>query len=72
MITLTGLTDKQIVLCNIMWDLETQESVNAFIKSLPRADAKECISLCQLMIMELADECTDTDQAQSILNQFKL
>ena len=72
MITLTGLTDKQVALCDIMWEINSQAGVEAFIKTLPLAAAKECRALIQLMIMEFADEVTDTDQAQNILNQFKL
>ena len=72
MITLSGLTPKQMALCDIMWSLESQAGVDAFIKTLPLAEARECRSLIQLMIMEFVDEVTDTRDAQAVLNQFKL
>jgi hypothetical protein len=72
MITLSGLTPKQQAFCDIMWNIDTKEGVDAFIKTLPLVDAKECQSLIQLMIMEFADTVTDFNEAKSILKQFRL
>ena len=39
MITIAGLNPKQRALCDIMWGLEEYEAVEAFIATLPKAEA---------------------------------
>lgn len=69
-IELHGLTPKQIALCDIMWDLESKEGVEAFIATLPRADQIMCRTLIELMQLAFADEITDTTEAQELLSHF--
>lgn len=67
MITLTGLSDRQMVLCEIMWSLQSQEEVTQFITALPLADAQECRSLVQLMLAEIIDSVDSVDDASAVL-----
>jgi hypothetical protein len=45
MITITGLTHKQKVLMDVMWTMDSMERVQAFVKTLPKKDAQDCLSL---------------------------
>ena len=45
MITITGLTHKQKALMDVMWCMDSMERVQAFVKSLPKKDAQDCLSL---------------------------
>lgn len=72
MITLTGLTAKQHTLCDIMWELEAHDAVEAFIATLPKKDQRECRTLIDLMVMAFADEIAGVDEAKDTLKQFRL
>ena len=52
MITITGLTNKQKVLMDVMWAMEDMPAVEAFIKSLPKKDAQDCLSLLDIAVQE--------------------
>ena len=45
MITITGLTHKQKALMDVMWTMDSMERVQAFVKTLPKKDAQDCLSL---------------------------
>lgn len=70
-IELFGLSAKQQALCDIMWALDSAESVHSFISTLPTSDQLDCRSLITLMQLSLADEVITTDQAQAVLAQFR-
>ena len=72
MITLTGLTAKQRTLCDIMWELEAHDAVEAFIATLPKKDQRECRTLIDLMVMAFADEVEDTAEATQVLAQYRI
>lgn len=40
-----GLTRKQVALLDIMWTLDDEQSVENFVRSLPRADQQQAQSL---------------------------
>lgn len=52
MITITNLTPKQKMLLDIMWEMEDQEKVNAFIMSLPYRDRVDACGLMEIAISE--------------------
>ena len=49
--TIEGLTQKQMVLADIMWSLDGIHEVNAFIAALPNRERKECATIIELMMM---------------------
>ena len=69
-IELHGLTPKQMALADIMWALETQDSVEGFIRTLPLADQRDCRTIIELMQLAFADEIQDVAEAQQILAQY--
>ena len=52
MITITGLTNKQKALMDVMWTMQEMEQVTAFIKTLPKQDALDCKSLLAIAVQE--------------------
>jgi len=70
-IELFGLNTKQQALCDIMWALDSAESVHSFISTLPARDQMDCQSMITLMQLSLADEVSSTDQAQAVLSRFR-
>ena len=71
-ITITGLNRKQKMLADIIWALDSQEQVLNFIASLPPKDRKEAETVTQLMILAFLDEVTDTQEANQVIDQFRL
>jgi hypothetical protein len=69
-IELTGLTPKQKVFCEVMWSISTQEGVEAFIASLPKADQRTCRSLIEMMQLAFSDQVdTVSDEVLALIDR---
>jgi hypothetical protein len=70
-----GLTRKQVALLDIMWTLDDEQSVENFVRSLPRADQQQAQSLKTLLIHEMMEEflegITEFPDAQEIIQRVK-
>ena len=67
MITITGLTNKQKALMDVMWTMEEMEQVDAFINTLPRQDQLDCKSLIAIAVQETEEhEYNGLDQYESL------
>jgi hypothetical protein len=51
-----GLTKKQVALLDIMWTLDDEQSVENFVRSLPKTDRQQAQSLKTLLIHEMLEE----------------
>ena len=69
-IEIHGLSPKQMALADIMWAISTQEGVESFIATLPRADQRDCRTIIELMQLAFADEIEDPTEAKELLAQF--
>jgi len=56
MITITGLTHKQKALMDVMWTMDSVERVQAFVKTLPKRDAQDCLSLITIATQETIEQ----------------
>jgi hypothetical protein len=56
MITITNLTPKQKLLLDVMWELDTIERVQEFIRTLPAQDARDAHGLLQIAIWETLEQ----------------
>jgi hypothetical protein len=56
MITITGLTNKQKALMDVMWTMDSIERVQAFVKTLPKRDAQDCLSLITIATQETIEQ----------------
>jgi hypothetical protein len=71
MISITGLTPKQKALMTVIWDIDSMDKVQAFIRTLSPNDARDAHTLLQIAIWETieAEDGLDayTYQADSII-----
>jgi hypothetical protein len=66
-IELRGLTQKQIVFCDVMWSISTREGVESFIRTLPKDDQRTCHNLVELMQLAFSDKVETIDPAVTAL-----
>jgi hypothetical protein len=74
-ITLQGLTPFQKMLCDVIWQCETQDQVLAFRNSLPNAQQRDiCDVMIRAIMYEYIDQHIQTEadcaEAQTILSQY--
>ena len=56
MITISGLTNKQKALMDVMWSMDDMTKVTRFVKSLPLRDAQDCMSLITIATQESIEQ----------------
>ena len=61
MITIEGLNKRQRILADIIWALDTKDKVEAFIRSLPKPDQQQAITVVEMMIWAYVDQCESID-----------
>lgn len=66
-IVLEGLTPRQKAICDIMWDLNTMEAVQAFVATLPKKDRRDAQTLIEMMRLAFTDQIQSTDEAERLL-----
>ena len=67
MINIDGLSVKQKVICEVIWQLDTRDKVDAFVNTLPKKDRMDAEVLVELMILAYIDEVEDVGMAQKLL-----
>jgi len=72
MIEIQGLSSKQMALADIMWKISTREGVDAFIATLPKSEARTCRVLIELMQLAFLDEITNTQDANRVIDKFRI
>jgi hypothetical protein len=72
MIEIQGMSPKQMALADIMWAISSKEGVDAFIRTLPKAEQRECENIKQMMILAFIDQCDDTTEANAVIDKFRL
>lgn len=71
-IQIEGLSTKQRLFADIMWEMNTEAEVKGFIRSLPEADRKQAQVVCEMMILALFDEVNHVDAVTiDIINKAK-
>jgi uncharacterized protein YqgQ len=75
--TLVGLNERQKVLADIMWSLEEYDDVDRFIRSLPKREAQECLTIIEMMKMAIVEQVAPTlrdkesyPEAQQVLSKY--
>ena len=56
MITLQGLSQKDIEICNLLWNCDSLEDVNAMVKAMPTAYKTRAMVLRELMTAAALDQ----------------
>jgi hypothetical protein len=70
MIEIQGMNPKQMALADIMWGISSKEGVDAFIRTLPAVEQRECKTIIQMMLLAFADECNDTHEADMVIQRL--
>jgi hypothetical protein len=65
MITLNGLTKQDIQICNLLWNCDSVEAVDAMVKAMPSAYKRRAVVLRELMIAAQLDQVDTVDEAIS-------
>ena len=74
MIQLENLTQKQRMLCDVMWALDTTGQVLGFIQTLPQRDKEQAQTLYTMMILETLDQHMDKEDlslAKSVIDKVR-
>lgn len=58
---LEGLTEHQVELLDIMWEIQEFDELEAWMRGLSKADRRECENLQRLVILETLDEMLAQD-----------
>jgi uncharacterized protein (DUF169 family) len=61
MITLEGLTKQDIQICNLLWNCDSVEAVDAIVKAMPPAYKTRAIVLRELMTAAALDDVITVD-----------
>jgi hypothetical protein len=74
MITISGLTKKQVELLDTMWDLKDMEDYENWRNGLNEETMNEVDTLEQMVLLAQSDEIEDCDcdKAMAYLNKFML
>ena len=59
MIKLEGLTDKDVQICNLLWNCDTIEAVDAMVKAMPPAYKNRAVVMRELMTAAQLDTVED-------------
>ena len=59
MITIEGLSQKDIEICNLLWNCDTLEELDAMVDAMPAAYKKRAVVLRQLLIAAQLDTVED-------------
>ena len=65
MITLEGLTKQDIEICNLLWNCDSTEAVDAIVKAMPAAYKQRAMVLRELMTAAALDQVETVDEAVS-------
>jgi hypothetical protein len=61
MITLEGLSQKDIEICNLLWNCDSVEQVDAMVRAMPSAYKSRAVVLRELMTAATLDQVEDVD-----------
>ena len=62
MIRLEGLSKQDIQSCNLLWNCDTLEAVDAMVKAMPPAYKTRAVVLRELMTAAQLDQVEDIDE----------
>jgi len=62
MVTVEGLSKRQRVFADIIWNLNSQAQVDAFIQTLPKAQRLEAEAVVEMLILAVIDEVDTIDE----------
>jgi len=70
MIELENLSDIQKSLCDILWELDDADELQAFLNGLPERLRRDAESMIQMMLLNSIDKTEDTKYADEMLSKI--
>jgi hypothetical protein len=71
MITIDGLTKQDIEICNLLWNCDSVEAVDAMVSAMPSAYKRRAVVLRELMTAAALDDVmTVNDNVKDYLNSI--
>jgi len=71
-VQIEGLNQRQRALADVMWMMNSKPEVEAFIKALHPTMRQEAQTVVEMMILAVCDEVESTQEAQVLLDKFRL
>jgi hypothetical protein len=62
MITLQGLTKKDVQICKLLWNCDTTEAVDAMVQAMPPKYKQRAVVMRELMILAELDQVEDINE----------
>jgi hypothetical protein len=66
-ITVEGFTAKQRILADLVWNMDSANQVEKFIRNLPENDAQDARIVVAMITAAALDQVKETDLAKQIL-----
>lgn len=66
-IELNGLTKRQKILADIIWNIDEWDQVETFINSLPKRDKIDCEGIIEMMRMSLVEQYAEAMKADGVI-----
>lgn len=70
MITLTGLTQQQKQIAELLWNCNTQDEVDQMVRAMPPAYRKDAVTMREMMIAAVLDQVEDTHLASRVIENL--
>ena len=71
-ISLDGLTKRQKILAEIIWNIDDWNQVEMFMKSLPKRDRIDCEGIIEMMRLSLVEQYADEMRKDGLIkDQYK-
>lgn len=70
MIEIQGLNSRQLKLADIMWSIDSPESCQRFINSLPDDMRRDAETIKEMILLAFIDECDNTQEAEMVIKQL--
>ena len=69
MITLQGLTAQDVQICNLLWNCDSIEAVDAMVNAMPPAYKQRAVVMRELMTAATLDQVEDVNENITALLQ---
>ena len=72
MIEIQGLNAKQRILADLIWGMDSKESVDNFVRTLPEKDAVDAKIVIQMMLWAFLDEIETVEEStKKLVDSYK-
>jgi hypothetical protein len=68
---INNLSDREQLVADLLWSAGTRDELQLRVRSLPAEDQQRALAITQLFLMG-GDEVADTQEAQRVLQKFRL